>query len=40
VPLVFQALEELDAVRRALSELTKRFEALEHRVASLESAKA
>ncbi len=38
--LVFHALDELDAVKKAIESLTKRLEALEHRVASLESPRA
>jgi len=37
VSLVFHALEELDAVKRSVGALVKRLEALEHRVAALES---
>lgn len=36
VPLVFQALEEIDALKKALADLAKRLEALEQRVAGLE----
>jgi len=37
VSLVFHALEELDAIKRSVGALVKRLEALEHRVAALES---
>lgn len=40
LPLVMQAMEEIDALKRTLGELTKRLEALEHRVATLESPRA
>ncbi len=36
-PLVLQALEEIDALRKALEALVKRIEGLEQRVASLET---
>ena len=39
-PLVFQALEEIEALRRTIAELVKRLEGLEHRVAALEAPKA
>ena len=35
--LVFHALEELDSVKRAVEGITKRLEALEHRVTALEA---
>lgn len=38
--LVLQALEEIEAVKRTLAELTKRLDALEHRVSTLETPKA
>lgn len=37
VSLVFHALEELDSVKRAVEGITKRLEALEHRVTALEA---
>ncbi len=39
-PLILQALDEIEALKRSLVELVKRFEALEHRVATLETPKA
>ncbi len=39
-PLVLQALEEIDSLRKTLEGFVKRIEALEHRVAALESSKA
>ncbi len=36
-PLVMQAMEEIDALKRGLADLTKRLEALEGRVAALEA---
>ena len=36
VSLVFQALEELDGVKRAIEALVKRLDVLEHRVTALE----
>lgn len=39
-PLVFQALEEIEALKRTFAELLKRLEALEHRVVALEAPKA
>lgn len=38
--LAFQALEEIEAIKRSLAEFVKRLEALEHRVAALETTKA
>jgi len=38
--LVLQALEEIEALKRSLSELVKRLEGLETRIAVLEGAKA
>ncbi len=38
--LVLQALEEIEAIKRSLTELVKRLEAIEHRVATLEAPKA
>ncbi len=38
--LVLQALDEIEALKRALSELAKRLEGLEHRVVALEAPKA
>ena len=38
--LVLQALEEIEALKRTLSELVKRLEALAHRVTALEAPKA
>ena len=40
VPLVFQALEELESLKRSLADLLKRFDGLEHRVSALEAPKA
>jgi len=40
LPLAFQALDEIEAIKRSLAEFVKRIEALEHRVAALETAKA
>lgn len=40
VPLVVQALEEIETLKRTLSELVKRLEGVEHRVAALEAPKA
>lgn len=40
VSLVFQAMEEIDLLKNAIEGLTKRLEALEHRVASLDAPKA
>jgi hypothetical protein len=37
VPLVMQAMEEIDVLKRGLADLLKRLEALEGRVAALES---
>ncbi len=37
VSLVFHALEELDSIKRAVEAFVKRLEALERRVAALES---
>ena len=34
--LVVQALEEIEALKRSLAELVRRFENLEHRVSALE----
>ena len=34
--LVFQALEELESLKRAVEALVRRLDALEHRVAALE----
>ncbi len=38
--LVLQAMEEIEALKRSLSELVKRLEGLEHRVSALEAPKA
>ncbi len=38
--LVFQALEEIEAVKRTLADLMKRLEAVEHRISALETPKA
>jgi len=38
--LVLQALEEIEAVKRTLSDVLKRLEVLEHRVAGLEAPKS
>ena len=35
-PLVLQAFDEIEELKRTLAELRKRFEALEHRVVALE----
>ncbi len=40
VSLVFHAMEELDSVKRAVAALVKRLDALERRVAALESPRA
>lgn len=40
VSLAFQAMEEIDLLKNAIEGLTKRLEALEHRVASLDAPKA
>ncbi len=40
VSLVFQTMEEIDLLKNAIEGLTKRLEALEHRVASLDAPKA
>ncbi len=40
VSLVFHAMEEMDSVKRAVAALVKRLDALEHRVAALESLRA
>lgn len=37
MPLVMQAMEEIDALKRSLADLAKRLEALEGRVSGLES---
>jgi ubiquinone biosynthesis protein UbiJ len=34
--LVLQAMDEIDALKKAVAGLVKRLEALEHRVASME----
>jgi len=39
-PLALQALEEIEGLKRSVAEIAKRLEALEHRVAGLEAAKA
>ena len=38
--LVFHAMEEMDSVKRAVAALVKRLDALEQRVAALESPRA
>jgi len=40
MPLVMQALADLDVLKRTLGDLTKRIESVEHRVAALESPKS
>ena len=40
VSLVLHALDEIESVKTAVDVLVKRLEALEHRVAALESPKA
>ncbi len=40
VSLVFQVLDEVDLLKKAIEGLTKRLAALEHRVASLDTPKA
>ena len=37
VNLVFHALEEIDSLKRGIETLVQRLDALEHRVAALES---
>jgi hypothetical protein len=37
MPLVMQAMEEIDALKRGVADLLKRLEALEGRVAALEA---
>jgi hypothetical protein len=39
VSLVFQAMEEIDLLKKTIEGLVKRLDALEHRVASLEPAR-
>jgi hypothetical protein len=38
--LVLQALEEIEGLKRTLSDMVKRLEALEHRISALETPKA
>ena len=40
VRLVFQALADLESLKRSLADLLKRFDGLEHRVSALEAPRA
>jgi ubiquinone biosynthesis protein UbiJ len=40
MPLVFQALEEIDSLKRGIEALVQRLDGLERRVAALESPRA